>query len=503
MEQLQALIRDNEEWLMRRALEYARKFDYVKYTSTLAEAWRISIASLSEAIINATRIYSEAPELSPDDDYASDPIARFGMEEARKHRSRGLTLSMFLSLLKYYQQSYVDLIMQSELSSERRGHYRLFVERCFDRIELGLLTEWTAASEKDRLRELQTANRLLANEKNKYLTIFESLHDPVFLLDSCNHIANINYAATQLFFGGGVPGDGYYDGPPSIESLPWLTEALTELAVGRQTSLSFERVLDTTAGVRHFHIKLEQMLDVSEKFSGTVVLLNDLTERKRAAVMEERKRLARELHDSVTQSLYSLTLFAEWGQGLVEVGENKLAGERMARMGEVARQALKEMRLLVYELRPTALEQDGLLGVLQHRLAAVEERSGVTARLLAEPLQDVSPAVEEALYHITQEALNNALKHAAANSVTVRVCQDSDGIMLEVIDDGIGFNPEAVRGKGGIGLVSMQERAEQLGGKLDVISAPGAGARVRATLNVLDHKYTSAIRLPAILTEAL
>lgn len=503
MEQLQKLIRDNEEWLMRRVLDYARKLDYVKYTSTLAEAWRISVASLSEAIINAAGIYADVPELLPDDDYAHDPIARFGLDEARKHRSRGLTLSMFLSLLKYYQQSYLDLIMQTDLEPGIREYYRQFVQRCFDRIELGLITEWTAASEKDRMRELQTTNRLLANEKNKYLTIFESLHDPVILLDSHNHIANINYAATRLFFGTGVPGDGYYDEPPSIETLPWLTEALTELIVSHQTKLSFERILDTTAGPRHFHIKLEQMLDVSEKFSGTVVLLNDLTERKRAAVMEERKRLARELHDSVTQSLYSLTLFAEWGQGLVEAGESQQAGERMARIGEVARQALKEMRLLVYELRPTALEQDGLLGALQHRLAAVEERSGVTTQLLAEPLQDVPPAVEEALYHIAQESLNNALKHAAAHSIIVRICQDGDGLMLEVIDDGIGFDPMVARGKGGMGLNSMQERAEQLGGQFEVISAPDQGTRVRVTLNALSHKYKSVETLPAILAEVL
>jgi signal transduction histidine kinase len=481
---LRALIRENEEWLMHRVLQYAREHNYVKYTSTLAEAWRQSVASLSETILAAFDLYPGVPEMEPDDDFAGDPIARYGVVEAQKHRSRGLTLSMFLSLLKYYRQSYVDLILQAGFDPEPREHCRLFVERCFDRIEIGLATEWSSASEKEHLRELQAANRALTNEKNKYLTIFESLHDPVILVDSQKGIANLNFAAARLFLGVTVPGDAYYDQSPPLDALPWLAEALADLDAGPNFKLSLEKSLETVEGLRHFHIKLEQMLDVSHKYSGTVVLLTDVTERKRAAVLEERKRLARELHDSVTQSLYSLTLFAEWGQDLLRAGQAEPARERMARMGQVARQALKEMRLLLYELRPTALEQDGLVGALQQRLAAVEERSGVEVHLMAEPLDDLPPAVEEALYHIAQEALNNALKHSAAGHVAVRVCRDEVGLMLEILDDGVGFEPAAVSGKGGMGLNSMRERVEQLGGRLEIQSQPGQSTRVRVNLAI-------------------
>ena len=93
-------------------------------------------------------------------------------------------------------------------------------------------------------------------------------------------------------------------------------------------------------------------------------------------------------------------------------------------------------------------------------------------------------AVEEELYRIAQEALNNALRHAAATSVTVRICVDSECVELEVADDGQGFAPETVGAKGGMGLTSMQERAEKLGGSLTICSAPGAGTRVKARVRL-------------------
>jgi signal transduction histidine kinase len=480
LKNLKKLILNHEDWLTQRVLQYARERNYVKYTSTLAEAWRISVANLSNAIVTAIESDPQPPELGPDDDYTQDPIASFGVQEAQKHRARGLTIGMFMSLMKYYQQSYLDLIDQSGFGPKTRKHYRYFVERCFDHIELGFCTEWAAATENEQLEALQAANRLMTNEKNKYLTIFESLHDPAILLDRNNRVINMNHAAATLFTGASIPGDIYYDQHYTAGALPWLAEELAALAVSEEPKFSCEKTFETPEGLRSFDVKLERMLDVSEKFSGTVVLLYDLTEHKRAAVMEERERLARDLHDSITQSLYSLTLFAEWGRGLLEAGESDLAQERLNRIAEIAQQALKEMRLLLYELRPSALEQDGLIGALQRRLAAVEGRAGVEISLETDLSLDLPPLVEEGLYHITQEALNNALKHAAATSVVVRVQGNSQGMVLEVQDDGLGFNPADVSDWGGMGLDSMHERAERLGGVLEVISAAGQGTRVTA-----------------------
>jgi PAS domain S-box-containing protein len=199
---------------------------------------------------------------------------------------------------------------------------------------------------------------------------------------------------------------------------------------------------------------------------------------EQAAVREERGRLSRELHDSVTQSLYSLTLLAEGWRRLAEAGRLPNVNEPLTELGEIAQQALKEMRLLVYELRPPELEKEGLMGALHRRLGAVEKRAGVEARLVADEVLELPAPVEQTLYRIAQEALNNALKHAAATSVTVYLRTHNQGVELEVVDDGQGFDPGASGAGSGIGLSSMQERAEKLGGTLTIHSRPGEGTHV-------------------------
>jgi len=204
---------------------------------------------------------------------------------------------------------------------------------------------------------------------------------------------------------------------------------------------------------------------------------------QRVAVVQERQRLARELHDSVTQSLHSSTLMAEAGQRLAGAGDLERTKHYLMRLGEISQQALKEMRLLVYELRPLALRKAGLVGALQQRLDAVERRAGVDARLVVlggDPGErqevDLPADVEQALYRIAQEALNNALKHAKPSSVVVTLRMEGR-VEIEVADDGSGF--DVVDGAGGIGLVSMRERAEKVGGTLTIRSAPGKGTRIR------------------------
>lgn len=200
------------------------------------------------------------------------------------------------------------------------------------------------------------------------------------------------------------------------------------------------------------------------------------------AVIAERQRLARELHDSVTQSLYSVSLLAEAGRRLAGAGELERVQGYLDRLGQTAQQALEEMRLLVYELRPASLEQEGLVGALQRRLDAVEQRGGVEARLLVESSVDLCLPIAETLYRIAQEALNNALKHAGATNVVVVIRADREQAQIEVVDDGRGFDLHAPRDRGGLGLISMQERAERLGGDVMVVSAPGSGTRVLATV---------------------
>ncbi len=213
------------------------------------------------------------------------------------------------------------------------------------------------------------------------------------------------------------------------------------------------------------------MIDISDR-----VLLSEAQAR---AALEERQRLARELHDSVTQSLYSLTLLAEASRRMALEGNTEKTVANIARLGETAQHALKEMRLLVYELRPLALETAGLIEALQHRLDAVEKRAGIEAQLTVESDCDIPVDVENGLYRITQEVLNNSLKHAGATRVSLRLSLHDPYVELNIADNGRGFDPEAVKDQGGMGLTSIRERTESLGGKVLFVSKPGEGTQVQ------------------------
>jgi PAS domain S-box-containing protein len=203
------------------------------------------------------------------------------------------------------------------------------------------------------------------------------------------------------------------------------------------------------------------------------------------AVMAERTRLARELHDSVTQSLYSVTLLAGAGRTLSQLGQFERASQYFEDVLETSQQALREMRLLLYKLRPSALEGAGLALALHQRLNTVERRAGIRHQLAIEGELDLPEDVEEALYYITQEALNNAIKHAFAQEVQVRLHQEATGrVTLEIEDDGRGFDVNTAVASGGLGLAIMGERAAMVGGQVTFKSAVGEGTHIIVTVDV-------------------
>lgn len=197
------------------------------------------------------------------------------------------------------------------------------------------------------------------------------------------------------------------------------------------------------------------------------------------AVIEERARLARELHDAVTQSIYSLTLLAEAGLRMIASGDLQQVLDNQRRIDDIAQQTLQDMRLLVFELRPAELQKLGLVGAIERRLEIVERRAGIEARLLAPTDLMLALELEEELYRIVQEALNNALKHARAASVQVKIELDGPYLTLTISDDGRGFEPLAIGDQSGLGLENMQDRASTIGARLDINSAPDHGTNVK------------------------
>jgi signal transduction histidine kinase len=204
------------------------------------------------------------------------------------------------------------------------------------------------------------------------------------------------------------------------------------------------------------------------------------TDAKDKAILEERHRLARELHDSVSQALYGIALGAKTARTLLDRHPAE-AAEPLDYVLSLAEAGLTEMRSLIFELRPETLETDGLVAALTKQIDAARARHGleVEAEWCREP--DLPYEIKEAVYRIAQEALNNIIKHARARRVEVRLTGCEEDVVLEVKDDGIGFASEDSF-PGHLGLRSMRERATRLGGTLRVESAPHQGTQIRVTI---------------------
>ena len=211
-------------------------------------------------------------------------------------------------------------------------------------------------------------------------------------------------------------------------------------------------------------------------------LIDSDRRRKLAIAMTERERLMRDLHDSVSQKLYGLVTTTEAAQAALEAGSTVDPAQEFARIGENARQAVKEMRLFLYQMQQIDVEKDGLISVLHHRLSAVEGRADIKARLLtAEEEISLSTDKEMTLYYIAQEALNNVLRHARAKSVLVTLKQGRKNVILEIVDDGVGFDLKKVD-RTGLGLQNMRERTTQLNGTLKIVTKPDEGTKVVVTV---------------------
>ena len=198
------------------------------------------------------------------------------------------------------------------------------------------------------------------------------------------------------------------------------------------------------------------------------------------AAGEERAHLARELHDSVTQALFSMTLVSRSVEMLLD-RDAEAAKRQLVQLRELQREALAEMRALIFELRPGNLEQDGLSRALRTHTAALQGRIGLPVVVESTLDERLPLAVEEVLYRIAQEALHNVVKHAGARQVRVELGRIASGVRLRVADDGKGFDPARVP-DGHLGLAGMRARADKIGARFSVKSVPGEGTTIEVVV---------------------
>lgn len=297
--------------------------------------------------------------------------------------------------------------------------------------------------------------------------------------------------------------------PESLSLFQWMTKKRQPLLLFKDSQeyhipepmkmlemsclLAIPLIVQTEAGKKFIGLLILGRKDVPAFKQDDIVRLTILADqiatlidsdrrRKLSIALSERQRLMRDIHDSVSQKLYGLVTLTEAAQASIDAGSDFDYDRFLSRIGENARQAVKELRLFLFQMQPFDLEKEGLISVLHHRLAAVEGRADIKARFLADEPILLSKEKEVALYYIAQEALNNVLRHAFAKSVTVTLKQGYKYVTLEVVDDGCGFDNTKLD-RGGLGLKNIAERVKQENGKLRISSKPGKGTIIKVTFD--------------------
>lgn len=341
----------------------------------------------------------------------------------------------------------------------------------------------------------------LREQQYRLRLFFESSLDGIMLTDNRGRYLDVNPAACTIL--------GY-----SQDALLTMSSSdVIILANGTSPRDQFADYLRTGVGQGEFTFRRADGAIRTAEYSARrlnddlhMAILRDVTERKQAAaaireqvrlaaVQEERTRLARELHDSVSQALYSLNLYTDaMRMTLAASAETDEAASHappephadlhtyVHELQQITREALLDMRLLVFALRSPLLQQEGLVGAIRARLESVERRSGITADLQVSGEWALPTTLETDLYRVLQEALNNVAKHARARTVTITMQCTAQHVRVAVCDDGIGFDLAHAQQGGGMGLRGIAERLESLGGTLDISSAPGSGTCLRVEI---------------------
>jgi signal transduction histidine kinase len=202
-----------------------------------------------------------------------------------------------------------------------------------------------------------------------------------------------------------------------------------------------------------------------------------------STILEERNRLARDLHDSVAQTLYSISLYTDATRKALSADKLEVVECHLRELQRSVNKAVADMRLLIFELRPPVLEKEGLVEAIRTRLDAVEARTGLEVYLQVEGEPRLSKAAETEVYRIVQELLSNVLKHAQANWIIVKIKCEQDRVQLSIQDNGRGFESSIAEQRRGLGFQIIHERIQKIGGSLHVDTAPGQGTVARIELD--------------------
>ena len=307
-------IRDNEDRLIMKIIAYAKERGFSQYTSTHPDDWRRSVSGLSASLIEF--IQKEDTNLYFDASAKNNSVFLFGIEESARHRERGVNLALFLSLLKYYRESYEYLIWESHFKVQHKTVWSRCVKRFFDGVEIAIINAGINTGDKESIKELEAANRFITNEKNKYLSVFENLPNPVMLINNKGVIEDMNVSAAALF----AIMDGMlshaneesYAGPKKDftfkERFPVIYQRLQLFLKHDFKELDFEEYVGSAEEKKWFQVRFSRLVDVSGRLDGVIVMLQDVSRKK---LSEEKFKVAalrlKSMFNSMEEAIFILT----------------------------------------------------------------------------------------------------------------------------------------------------------------------------------------------------
>lgn len=343
---------------------------------------------------------------------------------------------------------------------------------------------------RDVSKQIQLEQALKESEM-QYRELVENINEVIYSIDQDGIITYVSPAIESLLelSPEQVIGQSFAD---SIlpEDMPQAMANADRILQGEILGVQRYRARTASGDVRWIQVSSLPVKD-GKGIVGLRGVLTDITELKQAeeqlesaAMLAERQRLARDLHDSVTQTLYAIEVFSNAIQRALALGKTDNIKNNINEIQELSRSALADMRLLIFELQPEILDEKGLAAALRERLNLVEARAGFSTSYRVEGERSVPPSTESELYAIAKEALNNILKHSKADNVGVILELKEFRVCMTIFDDGIGFDTSNADQIAGIGLRSMQERVANCKGAFYLKSSEGHGTTVKVEVPI-------------------
>ena len=505
---LPGFFRGKRDVLVDRAIQVAKDYGYARYTTTIRAAWIEAIDTLNECL--ASYLASEAAVIVKPEaelDFQRDPRFTLMREVAKRHRSMGVTLQLYLGLFKHFRDLYLatldDLPGETAFAGEARDQLQGF----FDAAELSVGADWAEATEDERLMELQARARSVALDKDRYFSVFESLRDPAFLLNRQRRLVNANQAAAELFVGEANAGEIVY--LTSMRGRKTPLEEVLRMAAPAGEGDDRSIWLDTRRGPMCFDLRergIHDALDNTEL--GYVVILHDVTTHRRATEDAQRARRAMSAFLATMSHEIRTPLHGVLGASeLLREADNECQGPYVDAIETAGRHLLQTLNKVLdfsrIEARPPqptpqACRLDAVLREYGHFASVWARRAKVPMALSVAGNLPHSVVID---WEMTQQVLtnlvSNAIRHDGGGGVTIAVRRrrsvlEQRFLRFEVLDKGPGilpgdaemlFEPFGARSPGtasssgaGLGLAISRRLVEAMGGTIGFRSRRAGGA---------------------------